>query len=331
MTLDIWQYLALTAVSFVALLVYFRIADRFNIIDKPNERSSHKTITIRGAGIIFSFILLVSSAFFTVDFFFITAVILISITGFADDIKNLRPLSRILLYSISLLLAWYAFDLVSAKFYILVIAFILSLGAINTYNFMDGINGISVLYSLVFFVSYWFIYHNNGTLSIPEHYLFLMVPPLLAFSFFNLRNKAKCFMGDAGSVALGLIVVVFLFKLIYSTHNVVFLAMVSLYGIDSVVTIILRIKKKENIFEAHRSHLYQKLVHEIGWSHLTVATIYAIFQTIINIFVYKNADNSSQQYIILSILLLVSAFIYGLVRLIVHRSHSKNLSVPSTH
>lgn len=192
---------------FAVMLAYFRIADKFNIIDKPNQRSSHTQITIRGGGIIFPVAAILSGLFFTADlhtWILIAAILAISIVSFWDDVSSLPNRVRIAVHLLSvtaLLYATQAFSIL--PWWTVAVAYILIIGAINAYNFMDGINGITGVYSLVILLSC--LYFNTEIKEVVNSpYIVTAIIACLVFLFFNFRKKAECFAGDVGSVSVGL-------------------------------------------------------------------------------------------------------------------------------
>ena len=286
------MYFAVFLVLFVLELIYFKIADRFNIIDKPNHRSSHTQITLRGGGIIFpiAFVLyFVVSAAYRKDYFmsddywsFGLGLFLLSTISFLDDILDLSTKLRLIFHFLSVVLLIYFLGLWNVlPFWLLPIAFIFIIGVLNAYNFMDGINGITGLYSFVILST---LYYINQYKIIFTDVNFIIYPVLasLVFLFFNFRKKAKCFAGDVGSMSIAFWVLALLGLLVVKTQELTYLLFIGVYGIEVIFTIIQRIKLKENIFEAHRHHLYQLLVNQMKWSHLLVSTMYGVIQLLIN-------------------------------------------------
>lgn len=272
------QYI-LVALLFVILeLVYFKIADFFNIIDKPNHRSSHITVTLRGGGIIFSIAVVVAFIMGYVSVPIVTAVVLVSIVSFIDDIYPLPTLPRFLSHLIAVLLLLYDLNLFGIEFWIIPISIILLIGWINAFNFMDGINGITVLYAMVSLLTFGYLYQNQDQFPV----FILMGIACLVFGFFNIRKKAKTFAGDVGSISMAVFLAYFMLKLIFEKQQIGYLLFFSVYGIDAIVTILYRIKNKENILQPHRSHLYQYLSNEMQWSHVSVSLLYAVIQLVIN-------------------------------------------------
>jgi len=271
-------YIALFFLFIGIELIYFKIADHFNIIDKPNNRSSHTSITLRGGGIIFPLAILIACILGYVSLSIAIAVVLVAVVSFVDDIKPLSQLPRFASHAIAIVLVFYDLDLFNQVLWVLPIIFFLMIGWVNVFNFMDGINGITVLYSFVAILSFSFLEINKESLPL----LITMGLSCLAFGFFNVRKKAKTFAGDVGSISMALFLGYFMLKTILDSGQIGYLLFLSIYGIDAGITIFARIKKKENIFQPHRSHLYQYLANELGYSHLLVSFLYSGIQVLIN-------------------------------------------------
>ncbi|MGJ1235760.1 MraY family glycosyltransferase [Sphingobacterium multivorum] len=288
-------------------LLYFKIADRFNIIDKPNQRSSHSIITLRGGGIVFYFGALAYFIWsgFQYPWFFL-GLTMMTIVSFLDDVFTLSNKIRLLVHFASVLLMAYQLNVFSMPWYFLIITFIIVVGVINAYNFMDGINGITACYSLA--VSGLLMLVNKQLDFIPQQLLVFTLLGILVFTFFNFRTKAKCFAGDVGSVAIAYILLFALGALILKTGNLIYILFLSVYGIDAVWTIIRRLMLKQNIFEAHRSHLYQYMGNEAGINKLLISFLYGIIQLGIGLAViqFSNKSYDSQLYFSLGLLFVLS-------------------------
>ncbi|PJJ10944.1 UDP-N-acetylmuramyl pentapeptide phosphotransferase/UDP-N-acetylglucosamine-1-phosphate transferase [Flavobacterium sp. 1] len=272
-------YIALFFLFIGIELIYFKVADYFNIIDKPNSRSSHTSITLRGGGIIFPLAILAACLLGYVSLAITLAVILVAIVSFIDDIKPLSQLPRFVAHAVAISLVFYDLALFTQVIWVLPIIFVLLIGWVNVFNFMDGINGITVLYALVAILSFSFLEINKDSLPL----LITMGLSCFVFGFFNVRKKAKTFAGDVGSISMALFLGYFMLKTILDSGQIGYVLFMSVYGIDAVITIFTRIKKKENIFQPHRSHLYQYLANELGYSHIVVSLLYSGIQLIINI------------------------------------------------
>lgn len=304
------SFLLITALLIFSILIYFRIADRFDIIDRPNQRSSHKYITIRGGGVIFYIGVLLYTLFFGTSLpFFIIGLTLISIISFIDDVWNLSSRVRIIVHFVAMLLMFYDCGLYSMPWYYLIIALIISTGIINSYNFMDGINGITGGYSLVVIGSFWWI-NNHIHPFINNNFLYVVAISLLVFNLFNFRKRARCFAGDVGAVSIAFIVVFLLSKLIAETGNLTYLVILMLYGVDSILTIIHRLLLKENIFHAHRKHLYQIMSNELRIPHTIVSLTYMTLQALIMIGYFTMPENYSFAYFLAVSVVLAGVYVW---------------------
>jgi UDP-N-acetylmuramyl pentapeptide phosphotransferase/UDP-N-acetylglucosamine-1-phosphate transferase len=273
-------YLIVIIVLFVSELLYFKIADRFNIIDKPNERSSHTQITLRGGGIIYWIAAVLFTAFHLSTFssLFLLGITLMGGISFLDDIKSVSQKIRLLAHLAGMTFVFLAINAFgSYPWWVILLAYIVFIGIVNAYNFMDGINGITGLYTLAVLLP--MLYVNEKLFAFTDTD-FLIYPLLasLVFLFFNFRKQAKCFAGDVGSVTVAFWVIVLLLMLIVKTESLVWIGFLIVYGVDTVLTILHRIFLKQNIMEAHRLHFYQILVNELKQSHLLVSTFYFVTQ-----------------------------------------------------
>ena len=274
------SYIILFLILSGLMVSYLVLAKKLGIIDKPNERSSHEKPTVRGGGIIFPVAVLAWALLFDHGYwYFVSAVILMGIIGFLDDRYSLSQLPRLIIQSLGVLLVLLELGILAQTLFYAGIAFILITGWLNTFNFMDGINGISVLYAGSVLTG---VYLFRETIpEIPLSLIYAVVLSLVVFGWLNVRKNALAFAGDVGSLSMGLILAYFVSSLILSTGRWEFILFLSVYGVDSVLTIMHRIKNGENIFEAHRSHLYQYLANEMKWSHLIVSFIYSLFQLMV--------------------------------------------------
>lgn len=278
--------LVVSVILIAVLLIYFKVAVKYKIIDKPNQRSSHIKPTIRGGGIIFP----ITVIFFGLlnDFslpYFITAVVLSGIISFIDDVMDLPSGLRFGIHILAAVLLLYEANILSIPIVLMICAFIFVVGVMNAFNFMDGINGITGFYSLAIVAPLMLTETNVLIFNLES----LILLALLIFLFFNARKKAVCFAGDVGSVTIAVIICFLITQRIIATNDYTYLAFLTLYLVDTGLTIIQRLKNGEKVLEAHRKHLFQVLSNELGNSHLKVTLIYAFLQLAINVFVI-NAD-----------------------------------------
>jgi UDP-N-acetylmuramyl pentapeptide phosphotransferase/UDP-N-acetylglucosamine-1-phosphate transferase len=317
------QYILLTITLFSLLLIYFKIADRYNIIDKPNHRSAHTEITLRGGGIIFWFSsLLYFMQHFQENYLFFLGITIMSLVSFWDDVKSLPNRIRLLTHFIAITLAFYSLNIFHLlPIYFIIIAYVFFIGIINAYNFMDGINGITGLYTIVVMGSLLYVNQNIHNF-INRDFIIYPIIASLVFLFFNFRKKAKCFAGDVGSISIAFWVVFLILKLSIETKSIIWILFLTVYGVDTVCTIIHRIYLKENVFEAHRHHYYQILSNDYKIQHRIVASLYAFIQIIVSIVVillYRKINEILIYLIVLTPLLFVYLSKFYLIKKLSHK------------
>ena len=305
-------YLIILVLLFLAELFYFRIADKCNIIDKPNERSSHTRITLRGGGIIFYFGVL---AYFLTSHFeypwFMLALTLITFISFVDDIRSTSQVLRLVFHFSAMALMFYQWGLFSLPWWTLFVALIVCTGIINAYNFMDGINGITGGYSLVVLVALAYI--NEAVVPFVEQdFILTVLCSVFVFNFFNFRKRAKCFAGDVGSVCIAFVLLFFIGKLVIRTEDFSWIILLAVYGVDSVLTIIHRLMLHENIGLPHRKHLYQIMANELKIPHMVVSSVYMLVQAlvIIGYLLFQNNDYQNNGYWYMGGAILLLSVIY---------------------
>ena len=303
-------YILFALTLIIAQLVYFRIADYFNIIDKPNERSSHSRITLRGGGVIFYIGILL---YFILEGFqypwFFCGLTLISIISFADDIHHQSFILRLFIQLTAMLFMFYQWQLFQLPWYFSILVLIFCIGIINAFNFMDGINGITGTYSLVVLGALWYI-NSYLVQFVDNNVIIIVMLSLVVFNFFNIRKKAKCFAGDVGALSIAFIIVFLLGLLIIKTHDFSYIILLVVYGIDSILTIVHRIILKEKIFYPHRKHIYQIMSNELKIPHILISSFYALLQGVIIslYFIFKSYSYWFLAIVIVSLSLLYLIF-----------------------
>ena len=313
-------------VLLVLELVYFKMADRFNIIDKPNERSSHSTIVLRGGGIIFLLGLWIWAAFSSTDsvqvsdsyLWFLLAVTLIAGVSFVDDIRSLPDSVRLVVQFGAMLLMFRQLDILHLDmWWIVLLALIVCVGASNVINFMDGVNGITGAYAFASLVPLALL---NSTMGfVDQSLIYVVMLSDVVFCLFNFRpkGKAKCFAGDVGSISVAYILLYMIGTLVLITQDVTYLIFLLVYGIDGCLTICHRIQLHENLGEAHRKHAYQLMANELKIGHVKVASLYSVLQLAISlgfIFLCPNTVLAHWCYLISAILVLSIAYVLFMKR-----------------
>lgn len=282
-------YIIIFILLFIAELVYFHIADKCSIIDKPNGRSSHSTVVLRGGGIIFLMGIWVWSLFFEFQYpWFLVGLTLVAGVSFVDDIRSLPDSVRLVIQFVAAAMIFYQLGILHwSMWWIILLALIIYVGATNVINFMDGINGITAGYSLTVLVSLALVNMNGA--FVEQSLIISTILALLVFCIFNFRpkGKAKCFAGDVGSIGIAFIMLFLLGNVIIKTTDITWLIFLLVYGVDGCLTIAHRIMLHEDLGEAHRKHVYQIMANELKIGHVKVALLYMVIQLIISLgFIY---------------------------------------------
>ena len=333
-------------------LAYFKIADKCNIIDKPNERSSHSTIVLRGGGVIFAISTLVWIAYqngfgswsLVLDYLpFLSGLILVSCVSLVDDIRMLPDSVRLVAQFVAIgLMFWNlgmfdAFNVSSGSCIsgiiipalILLVAFIVCVGATNIINFMDGINGITAGYSLAVLVPLFLLNNMMTEQFIMNSYLGITILGVLVFCIFNFRpkGKAKCFAGDVGSISIAFIMLFAIGRLIVQTSDVTYLILLLVYGVDGCMTIFHRIMLHENLGEAHRKHAYQLMANELRIGHVKVTLLYMVMQLAVSLgFIYLCPNTIASHWIYLLCAIVVFCIAYILFMKKYYHLHEEYLA-----
>ena len=330
----------------VAELVYFKIADKCNIIDKPNERSSHKSIVLRGGGIIFTIGLWIWSIVFGFQYpWLLAGVMLAAGISFVDDIHSLPDSLRLVVQFAAMTMvllgfmvydSWFMGSNLQLKAIVVIISLIVAVGGTNIFNFMDGINGITAGYSLAMLVPLavvndsWCMVHGSEAAGfIDQSYLIVAIIGVLVFSIFNFRprGKAKCFAGDVGSIGMAMILVFAVGRLMMATGDVSWIVLFLVYGVDGMITIFHRIMLHENLGEAHRKHAYQLMANELKMSHVTVSLIYMGLQLAISLgFIYLCPNTLLAHWVYLVAAGVVLAVAYVLFKMKYYHLHEEYLA-----
>jgi len=306
----------------LASLIYYKYAQKAKILDNPNQRSSHTTPTIRGGGIVFFaavllfFIYKFSSSQTIPNPYFLSGFLLLSILGFIDDKKELSATIRFPFQLIAVALILFDAGLFTSNLpiWLQITGFIIAVGFVNAFNFMDGINGITGFYTLAIILPVLYLNHTYPVFD--NNFFYVIIIAILVFGFYNFRKNALMFAGDIGSMSLAAVILFWLTKMMIAIHSPLLLALVVVYGVDSALTILNRLRHKENIFEAHRWHLYQKFGDIWAWSHLKTALVYMSLQLIISFLIinFLKPDIYFQIIILIGVYLMVSLLYFFIYR-----------------
>ena len=277
-------------ISFILTFLILRYAVKNKITVIPNERSLHDLPTPKGGGIaiVLTWYIGITILFFCgiIEknlFFALLSGILLAIVSLIDDINGLKPMIRLIIQFLTAILAFFFLGglrplimpqiIINYDFLVYPAAIVGIVWFINLFNFMDGVDGFAsteaiIICSVLFMVS-------GNLINL------LLISCVLGFLIWN-WPKAKIFMGDVGSTQLGFILVILgiYFHNIYKFSILNWIMLSSPFWFDATLTLYRRWRNGEKLSEAHRKHVYQRIVQS-GFSHFKVN----IWLIIINSFV----------------------------------------------
>lgn len=276
----IFYYFSLFIILLAFEYAYFMLAKKMRIVDRPHHQSSHTGVVVRGGGIIFYVAFLLWSL--VNDNLYYSCLIgltVITIASFIDDIHSISPKIRLVCQFIAVMFLFYHTGLIQTPWYVILILSIACVGAVNIFNFMDGINGMTGGYSLV--VALALLYVNQYQVHFTDSSLLgYIIISIIVFDLFNFRTKAKCFAGDVGSLAIGFVLVYLVLRLALKGLSMSWISLLSVYLIDGGMTILHRVILRENLMKPHKKHAYQIMANELKMPHLVVSSIYMGLQAV---------------------------------------------------
>lgn len=275
-------FLLIIAILAASEMVYFKVAAKYGIIDRPNERSSHHRETIRGGGIVFLFGAWLYALFFGMDYpWFMIGLSALGVVSFMDDIHSLPDSVRLVFQFAAMGLMFYQFGIIHWDlWWMIILSLIVCVGIINAFNFMDGINGMTGAYSLAVLLP--LMYLNRSVEAVPMSLLAVATISVLVFCFFNFRGQAVCFAGDIGALSVAFILMFAVGMLILRMMDFSYIGLLAVYGVDAILTIVHRIMLHENLGKAHRKHAYQIMANELRIPHVKVSALYFVIQMAIS-------------------------------------------------
>ena len=332
-----FNYVIIGVVLFCLELLYFKIADKFNIIDKPNERSSHSSIVLRGGGVIFPLSILAWVVMMVVQgdwpvvegyLPFLCGLVIVSVVSFVDDIRSLPDSIRLVAQFGSMALMFWSMGIMHwDMWWIVALALVVCVGATNVINFMDGVNGITAGYSLAVLLP--LVVLNQDLYFVDSSFLIVAALGVLVFCIFNFRpkGKAKCFAGDVGSISIAFIMLFAIGRLVVMTQDVTYLIFLLVYGVDGCLTICHRILLHENLGEAHRKHVYQLMANELKIGHVKVSLVYMAMQLAVSFgFIYLCPNSVAGHWGYLFGALVVLAIAYVIFKKKYYHLHEEYLA-----
>ena len=335
--------ITLFLLSIVATRFYISIAAKKGLLDIPNHRSSHVTPTVRGGGLVFVGLWLLTlvvlkifnSITFAVFIFYLVPTALLTILGFVEDNYTLaarwRFLIQIIVAIISLAIIGniadfnLGFFVLSWSIINLVLAFLAILWSINLFNFMDGTDGFAATEAIFILLLSCLFFYLTGVVMV-SYVLLVLVILIGGFLVCN-WPKAQVFMGDVGSTPLGLIIVI---TALYAQkyYHIPIILWMMLYGVflfDATITLVRRILHGERWYQAHKNHAYQRL-HQAGFSHLQILCGLIVINVIITILAFL----AFQFSYLITYLVLLEFILLGILYIIIEKykpMYSKNAHI----
>jgi UDP-N-acetylmuramyl pentapeptide phosphotransferase/UDP-N-acetylglucosamine-1-phosphate transferase len=302
--------------SYFMTWIFKNISQKRNILDIPNERSSHSIPTPRGGGlaIVIAWYIGISVLFAMGQlnkslYFALLSGLLLACTSLVDDVINLKPSIRLVAQIITVLVAFIFLQGIQPvpvfgkdifpSFILYAITIIGMVWFINLFNFLDGIDGYASVEAITLVLAYYLFTGHNINL--------ILIASVLGFLIWN-WPKAKIFMGDVGSTQLGFIIVVL--GVYFHNENklsiIYWLILSAPFWFDATLTLFRRWRNKEKLSQAHRKHIYQRLVQS-GFSHLDIDIFLILLNALLTILVFICIKYNIPQIVLL---VLTLSFMY---------------------
>ena len=319
------NYLLLSSIfiiSIVTISLLIRYGKEIGLVDIPNERSMHTKAIPKGAGIAFVFAVLLSLFLFDLEYlqtyyFILLSIAIVNIAGVWDDLSNIRPRTKIIFIFLSALVlymndfaifslgTYFGYEILLPTWFVFPFTFFAITGFTNALNLMDGLDGLASVISIVMlttFLAVGFKYNDELLISLSSFF----IVTLLAFLLFN-WNPAKIFMGDSGSLALGMIISILTIRSGEYIAPVSILFIIALPLIDTLIVIIRRFQRKKSLFEADKNHLHHFLHNIKGNTRYTVM-ILGLMQVVFSIIGYQLSHSNEFLSLILFMIMLYLSF-----------------------
>lgn len=285
----------LLIVSYLLTWVIKNFSTKNRILDIPNERSSHSLPTPRGGGlaIVIAWYIGITILFFFGEvsrnlYFALLSGILLAAISLLDDVFDIRPVIRLSFQTITVIIAFILLKGIQTVyigdkdiFQMIILDTITIVGMvwfINLYNFLDGIDGYASFEAITIGLALYFFTGQSINL--------ILIAAVSGFLIWN-WPKARIFMGDVGSTQLGFILVV-LGVYFHNEHKlpiICWLILLAPFWFDATLTLYRRWRNKEKLSQAHRKHIYQRLVQS-GFSHLKVDIYLSVINLILIFMVF---------------------------------------------
>lgn len=252
----------------------------FGLLDEPNHRSSHSKATPKGGGIGILAALVIAVIGLKLNFLVWLPAVALSLVSFYGDRLHMSAKLRLALqFACAGFTVWTVVQPDMTTVWLMIFFAFFIVGTANYYNFMDGINGIAGITGLVGF-GLLASYSRNSSLEL-SNLCISIAAGCLGFLPFNMP-RARVFMGDVGSILLGFVFAAVVMMLADSVASFICLAsFIFPYYADELISVFVRLKKRKNLLEPHRGHLYQLLANELKISHWKISVCYGIIQLVV--------------------------------------------------
>lgn len=286
------EHLFVFATAFLLIRLLIRLAPQLKLVDIPNERSVHKDIVPRGAGIAIFLALLFACALFEGSLLLrypltFTAFALVFIVGVLDDLDDTSPRTKFVIIFVATLLAYFeGIGIFSLGSYFgtelalgwLALPFTLFAvsGFTNALNLIDGLDGLSGLVSVIILSVLFVIgYQHHDTLIVTLSGF--LIAALLAFLWFNWQ-PARIFLGDSGSLTVGFMIAILFVKALDYIHPATVLFLTAVPLLDTIIVMVRRKRHGRSAFEADRTHLHHILLRFFGGNVIRTVIALALMQ-----------------------------------------------------
>jgi UDP-N-acetylmuramyl pentapeptide phosphotransferase/UDP-N-acetylglucosamine-1-phosphate transferase len=293
---------------------------RSQVIDFPTERSLHTQGVVRGIGIAQTIAVLVTYIMLgDIPASAWIASVGFSLLGFFDDLRSLGVLPRLLIQLCiacgAIVVSTLAWPNVFTAAVIIVCGTVFLVGFVNASNFMDGINGVSLVHGALWGLVYLILLEGSGQGDWAVVSAVVLGTSAAVFPW-NWGARAKAFLGDAGSYLLGGTVgLLALVVLVVTGDPLIAFGPLAIYLADTLVTLATRAIRRERLLQAHREHVFQKLAQATG--HPLATTIVLTFSTsvaFIAIATQRNWMNVGVAYLLTVILIGVYLVVPKVIR-----------------
>jgi UDP-GlcNAc:undecaprenyl-phosphate GlcNAc-1-phosphate transferase len=287
--------------TFILVFLLIKFADKLGLADIPNERSMHTKIVPRGAGIAFTMSVFITLLLFDFThiakyYYVYLAIAIVFAAGVWDDYKDISPkIKFIFIFFASVLLymndiaifnlgTYFGYEFILPSWFVFPFTFFAIAGYTNALNLMDGLDGLASSISIVMFLAFLAIgIEHKDELLISLSSFFIVT--LLAFLIFN-WNPAKIFMGDSGSLALGMVIVILSIKALQYITPASVLFIIALPILDTFIVMTRRIQRGISPFQADKNHMHHFLYNVKGDVKYTVM-ILVMMQMVFSIIGYQ--------------------------------------------